>query len=379
MEIGLLLIFWYGILHAFGPDHLTAIADFSIGKSKRKTLLITIAFAFGHGAMLFIFAKLLENFQISEHLMGYGDVISASVILGMGLFILFMVFTNRIQLKVHTHDGKEHIHIWYGKNHQHDNTATYSAFTIGALMGIGGVRGMLITLGLIEGQSVDLLMVLMFVLGVSVVFVSLGVIIMYINQNILNNLQNIRRVFATVGVISVLVGANMLFTPHSHAVMIEPDIQGMEDHPHPHIENVTFQNADELVKSKTKADITYAQMMAGMGDGLNMIQKGILTQNRLLVESGVYMIDTHPAPRHKPWSIMKKEDQDSFKKTLLSYDKLLHDSTSEILQAMEEKDWIKTNEKAYNLSNHCISCHSVWQHKTIHSQIIENNTQKKEK
>ena len=41
METALVLIFWYGILHAFGPDHLTAIADFSIGKNKRKTLLIT--------------------------------------------------------------------------------------------------------------------------------------------------------------------------------------------------------------------------------------------------------------------------------------------------------------------------------------------------
>jgi len=36
-SIGLILIFWYGILHAFGADHLTAIADFSIGKNKRKT------------------------------------------------------------------------------------------------------------------------------------------------------------------------------------------------------------------------------------------------------------------------------------------------------------------------------------------------------
>ena len=35
-SIGLLLIFWYGILHAFGADHLTAIADFSIGKIEEK-------------------------------------------------------------------------------------------------------------------------------------------------------------------------------------------------------------------------------------------------------------------------------------------------------------------------------------------------------
>ncbi|WP_277871741.1 hypothetical protein [Sulfurimonas xiamenensis] len=38
-HLGLLLIFWYGVLHAFGPDHLTAIADFSIGKNKKRRYL----------------------------------------------------------------------------------------------------------------------------------------------------------------------------------------------------------------------------------------------------------------------------------------------------------------------------------------------------
>ena len=63
MEIGLMIIFWYGILHAFGPDHLTAIADFSIGKEAKKTFAIVSAFAVGHGMMLFMFAKLLQHFS----------------------------------------------------------------------------------------------------------------------------------------------------------------------------------------------------------------------------------------------------------------------------------------------------------------------------
>ncbi|MFT5662159.1 MAG: nickel/cobalt exporter, partial [Sulfurimonas sp.] len=41
MELSLIIIFWYGIIHAFGPDHLSAIADFSVGKNQRKTLVIT--------------------------------------------------------------------------------------------------------------------------------------------------------------------------------------------------------------------------------------------------------------------------------------------------------------------------------------------------
>ncbi len=359
MELGLLLIFWYGILHAFGPDHLTAIADFSIGKSKKKTLLITIAFAIGHGVMLFLFAKILQYYNLPEYITDYGDMISSIVILGMGIYILFMVFTNRIQLKIHNHQGKDHIHIWFGKNHQHDNNSTASAFTIGALMGIGGVRGMLITLGLIEGQNVDFLLILMFVLGVSVVFVSLGIIILYINQNLLNNLQNIRRVFATVGIISVIVGGNMLLTPHSHAVMIGENINGPLHHSH--LENTDAANAVEnLVASKQKSDMSYKQMMQRMGEAYKMMQTGIVNQNKELVKMGTWMIDNHPAPKEKPWTIVKDKDKGNFKKTLLSYDKLLHSSSQNINNALNNNDWVEINQKVFELSNHCISCHSVW-------------------
>ena len=210
MEVGLLLIFWYGILHAFGPDHLTAIADFSIGKSKRKTLTITTLFAIGHGLSLFIFAKILESFTISEEILGYGDMISASVILGIGLYLLFMVFSNKVHLNKHVHDGKEHVHIYFGKKHSHNNKDTASAFTIGTLMGIGGVRGMLVTLGVVEAATVDLTLVLAFAAGVMVIFIGFGYCILYINKNLLHSKKNVQRAFTTAGVVSVIVGSNML-------------------------------------------------------------------------------------------------------------------------------------------------------------------------
>ncbi len=208
-NIGLFLVFWYGVLHAFGPDHLTAITDFSIGKNKTKTLLITVLFALGHGSMLFIFAKILEIYQISDALLSYGDMISSTVILGMGCYLLFMVATDKIHLNKHHHTGQGHLHLHFGREHAHDKTDTTSSFTIGALMGIGGVRGMLITLGAIQGQQVDFSLVLAFTLGVMVVFVGFGGIILYINQSLLHNEKNVRRIFATAGIVSILVGANM--------------------------------------------------------------------------------------------------------------------------------------------------------------------------
>jgi len=211
MEIGYIIIFWYGILHAFGPDHLTAIADFSIGKSMKKTMLITTMFAFGHGLMLFIFAKLLEVYELPEYVTAYGDIISSSVIIAMGIYLLVMVATNRIQLNKHIHNNKEHIHIYFGKEHSHNtNSSTASAWGIGALMGIGGVRGMLVTLGMLHGNSIEWTMVLVFVMGVSLVFLSFGASILYLNKQYLTNIINVRRVFATAGVISVAVGTNML-------------------------------------------------------------------------------------------------------------------------------------------------------------------------
>lgn len=209
-HFSLLLIFWYGILHAFGPDHLTAIADFSIGKNKRKTILITVLFAFGHGLSLLVFAKILQNFNISSEILQYGDMISAGVILGMGIYLLFLVGTKRINIKKHQHEGKEHIHIFFGKEHNHKKTDVASALTIGALMGIGGVRGMLITLGAIENSAVDISMVFAFTVGVSIIFLSFGAIILYINKNLLHSQKNISRIFTSVGVISVGVGLNML-------------------------------------------------------------------------------------------------------------------------------------------------------------------------
>lgn len=211
MDTSLLIIFWYGILHAFGPDHLTAIADFSIGKDSKKTILITILFAIGHGISLFIFAKILQSFNISEELLADGDIISATVILTMGIYLLYIVFTDRIQLKKHTHNGKEHIHIWFGKEHSHDDTiAKSSSFTMGVLMGAGGVRGMLVTLGAVGSGNVNLTMVLAFTLGVMLVFITFGVILAYINKNILKSKANLKRAFGVAGVISLIVGLDFL-------------------------------------------------------------------------------------------------------------------------------------------------------------------------
>ncbi len=209
MELGLIVIFWYGVLHAFGPDHLMAIADFSIGKEAKKTFLSVGAFAIGHGIILFIFTKILEKYTIPEEILAYGDMIASSVIVSIGIYLLSMVYRNKIHLRTHAHGHNKHVHIWFGDEHKHDYSGT-SAFSVGVLMGIGGVRGMLVTLGVIHDHVVDFTMILSFIAGVIVVFFSFGLVILWINKDILTNIQNVRRVFSAVGIVSIAVGLNML-------------------------------------------------------------------------------------------------------------------------------------------------------------------------
>ena len=77
-------------------------------------------------------------------------------------------------------------------------------------MGAGGVRGMLITLGVVQGGIVDFSMVTMFTLGVMLVFLAFGMLMLYMNNNFLGNLTNVRRAFTTAGLVSLLVGTNIL-------------------------------------------------------------------------------------------------------------------------------------------------------------------------
>jgi len=210
MEVGFAIIFWYGVLHAFGPDHLTAITDFSIGKSMKKTMTVTLMFAFGHGLMLFVFAEVLDSYLLSESITVYGDMISSTLIIMMGFYLLLMVVTNRIQLNKHIHENTEHIHIYFGKEHSHKGRSSASAWTIGALMGIGGVRGMLITLGLLQEKSIEWTMIFAFVAGVSFVFISFGLVILQLNRHLLSNIKNVRVTFSLAGLISILVGSQML-------------------------------------------------------------------------------------------------------------------------------------------------------------------------
>ena len=203
MDYALLLILYYGILHALGPDHLSAIALFSIGKNKKETLSLSLLFAMGHGLMLYLMAQIISHFA-NDELLAYGDVISAAVILFMGLYLVYLAFTHKIKIDKHQHHNEKHMHIYYKDAHLHDKSILLS---LGLLMSVGGIRGMLITLSAVSHNSVGIEMILAFIIGVSIVFLSFGYLIYLINQRISISANSLRYALMSVGLFSIVIGA----------------------------------------------------------------------------------------------------------------------------------------------------------------------------
>ncbi len=123
--------------------------------------------------------------------------------------------------------------------------------------------------------------------------------------------------------------------------------------------------AEELVASKEGVDMTYKQLMQIMGESSSMIHKGILNKNKMMVEVGANFILGHPAPNHRPWLIMREEDQESFQRTLLSYSQVLDVQALAIVEAARDENWIQVNRAAHRLTSSCISCHTVWKDKVV--------------
>lgn len=202
MEYSLLIILYYGILHAMGPDHLSAIALFSIGKNKKETITLSLLFALGHGFMLYLMAQLISYFA-NDELLAYGDVISAAVILIMGLYLVYLALTDKIKVDRHEHKDEKHTHVYYKNSHLHDKSILLS---LGLLMGVGGIRGMLVTLSAVSSGSIGVEMILAFVIGVSIVFLAFGYLIYLVNKRVALSTNSLRYAIMSVGLFSIAIG-----------------------------------------------------------------------------------------------------------------------------------------------------------------------------
>jgi len=121
--------------------------------------------------------------------------------------------------------------------------------------------------------------------------------------------------------------------------------------------------AEQLVASKKKANMTYKQLMEIMGKASAMIHEGIIRENQQMVQEGANIILNHPAPKHKPWSIMAEADQKDFKMSLMSFNKLLDGDAALAATEAAKGNWDGASKAAHDLMGSCISCHAMWRAK----------------
>lgn len=121
--------------------------------------------------------------------------------------------------------------------------------------------------------------------------------------------------------------------------------------------------AEGLVAGMERADMTYRELMAIMIGASGLMHEGIMRQNPQMVKSGANIILTHPAPSHRPWTIMKEEDQAGFKSSLVAFDKLLDQYSESTAAAAMERDWPAASQALQELNASCVSCHAMWKDK----------------
>ncbi|MCX6151273.1 MAG: sulfite exporter TauE/SafE family protein [Ignavibacteriales bacterium] len=135
-----------GFLHVLsGPDHLAAIAPLAAEKRK-STWNIGLRWGLGHtsgvfiiGVLLIIFRDLIPFYIFSS----FSEKLVGIILIGIGLWGLQKVFTNKIHVHEHEHNGITHKHF-----HSHTHTAnndkpsthfhTHTALAVGLLHGLAG-------------------------------------------------------------------------------------------------------------------------------------------------------------------------------------------------------------------------------------------------
>jgi hypothetical protein len=170
-----------GALHALGPDHLLAIAALASREGLSRSVLKQSArFGIGHALTLGVGALVLQlaaGFW-PAWLDGAGERLGGAALVVIGLPLLAEGLLARLGLHLHRHrHGEvEHAHPHFhrtGAGHAHRHL---SGLATGALMALGGIRGLVVALPAASASSVPLTVasVLSFGLGVFAVTVIYG-------------------------------------------------------------------------------------------------------------------------------------------------------------------------------------------------------------
>jgi ABC-type nickel/cobalt efflux system permease component RcnA len=138
--------FVYGVAHVLsGPDHLAALAPFTVDRP-RRALLVGLQWAAGHsaGVALIGLASMLLREIVPVHLVSsWSERLVGVLLIGVGIWGLKRAFATRIHAHEHTHDGEHHTHIHvhrvgHGQGEHRPHLHSHAALGIGTIHGLAG-------------------------------------------------------------------------------------------------------------------------------------------------------------------------------------------------------------------------------------------------
>ena len=180
----LALGFGLGLLHALDADHVMAVSMLAANKDKRpKRFRVAdiIAFcskwAIGHGGVLILLTLALIMFgaQLPPSVSHFAEKLVGLLLIALGGWLLWNLYSQRIHLHAHDHDGVTHVHL----SHQKDSHHTHQPVLIGITHGLAGSAPVLALIPALDGSHgsawLGLIYVMMFSLGVLIAMMVFGV------------------------------------------------------------------------------------------------------------------------------------------------------------------------------------------------------------
>ncbi len=223
----LVFVFFLGIVHGLGPDHLAAITVFGSrgGQQAHRLVWFSIRFALGHAfviALAGISAKLGKSLM-SAWWEAKFDIAGGAFLIATGLLLMIGLFTGKFHAYMHEqHEhqsgGSRFFHFHGPQNGKHPHGRL--ALLLGAFFAMGGFRALLAVapIALASGLGQSILRIALFTSGIVVSMLAYGLLSGSLLQRLEQAQGAMGRIWVhasgyAVGTFSVVAG---LLTLHEH-------------------------------------------------------------------------------------------------------------------------------------------------------------------
>jgi nickel/cobalt exporter len=175
----LTLGFGLGLIHALDADHIMAVSSLSMTSGGtpwdlKRILGFCLLWALGHGAVLLSLTLLFVvlGFNLPSIIPYVAEKIIGVLLIVIGSWIIFSLFTQKITLRLHSHNSLTHFHITQTGNRQHN----HQPVLIGITHGVAGSAPVLALVPAVTQDSLKLSVfyVLLFSLGVLLSMLAFG-------------------------------------------------------------------------------------------------------------------------------------------------------------------------------------------------------------